>query len=398
MVTLAEQIKQFALDQGYCRVGIAPADDLEDHIQELLSRGDLYDFYTEGPYQPLLAARPKEVWPPAKSIIVLAYDYLRTSFPENMLGKVGRVYQSRTMNAFAPRIAGLRLQSVEDFIRSKGIQVAPFLMLPERRLGMRAGITNTGRNNFAFVDGTGSFIYLSALVVDRVLDYDTPVDETTCKCPPGCTACIDACPTQALYAPFRLVPRLCINFNTSMAKDETGFGVTDSIPQQVRKHMGEAVFGCDICQEVCPRNSKRLRMELPKDPLLEKISKKFSLVDMLHMKEDYFEKYVQPVGYNFDLKPRYFQRNAAVALGNTQDPRYLDDLGLELDNDDAMIRSHVAWAIGQIGTDKGKSLLETRLNQESDPDVRLEITQALDSIASNSQKLALAGRLADGAE
>ena len=141
MVTLAEQIKQFALDQGYCRVGIAPADDFEDHIQELLSRGDLYDFYTEGPYQPLLAARPKEVWPPAKSIIVMAYDYFRTSFPENMLGKVGRVYQSRTMNAFAPRIAGLRLQSVEDFIRSKGIQVAPFLMLPERRLGMRAGIT-----------------------------------------------------------------------------------------------------------------------------------------------------------------------------------------------------------------------------------------------------------------
>ena len=55
---------------------------------------------------------------------------------------------------------------------------------------------------------------------------------------------------------------------------------------------------------------------------------------MLHMEEDYFEKYVQPISYNFDLKPRYFQRNAAVA-GNTHDPRYLDDLGRELDNDDA---------------------------------------------------------------
>lgn len=382
MATLAEQIKQFALNQGYRRVGIAPADDFEDHIQELLSRGDLYDFYTKGTDEPLLAARPKEVWPQAKSIIILAYDYVCTSFPENMLGKVGRVYQSRTMNAFAPRIAGLRLQSVEDFIRSKGINVAPFFMLPERRLGMRAGITNIGRNNFAFVDGVGSFIYLSSIMVDRVLDYDTPVDETVCKCPPGCTACIDACPTKALYAPYRLIPRLCINFNTSMTKDETGFGVTDSIPLEVREQMGEAVFGCDICQEVCPRNAKRLRMELPKDSLLERISKNFTLVGMLHMEEGYFDENVQPVGYNFDLKPRYFQRNAAVALGNTRDPKYLDELGQELDNEDAMIRSHVAWAIGQIGTDKGQELLEEQLSREIDPDVRMEITQALESIAS----------------
>ena len=380
MATLTEQIKQFALDQGYCRVGIVPADDFEDHIQELLSRGDLYDFYTEGPHKPLLAARPKAVWPQAKSIIILAYDYVRTSFPENMLGKVGRVYQSRTMNTFAPRIAGLRLQSVEDFIRSKGINVSPFFMLPERRLGMRAGITNTGRNNFAFVDGIGSFIYLSSIMIDRVLDYDEPVDEATCKCPPKCTACIDACPTKALYAPYRLIPRLCINFNTSMAKDETGFGVTDIIPTEIRQQMGEAVFGCDICQEVCPRNVRRLRMELPKDQLLERISKNFTLVGMLHMEEDYFEENVQPIGYNFDLKPRYFQRNAAVAIGNTHDPKYLDDLGQELGNEDAMIRSHVAWAIGQIGTNKGRDLLEEQLSRESDPQVCMEITHALRSI------------------
>lgn len=381
MATLTQQIKRFALDQGYCRVGIAPADDFEDHIQELLSRGSLYDFYTDGPHKPLLGARPKLVWPDAKSIIVLAYDYLQCAFPATLKGKVARVYQSRSMNAQRHRLAGLRLQAVKEFVRAKGINIGPSMMLPERRLGMRSGVSNTGRNNFAFVDGIGSFINLAAIVVDRVLEYDDPSPET-CKCPPGCTACMDACPTRAIYAPYRLNPRRCINFNTSMAKEETGFGVTDSIPQEIRKQMGEAIFGCDICQEICPRNARRLHMELPKDALLEQISERFSLVSVLHMKEDYFEEYVQPITYNFDLQPRYLQRNAAVALGNSHDPAYLDDLGLALDHDDTMIRSHAAWAIGQIGTPKGTALLEARLARESDPEVRLEISQALESIAS----------------
>ncbi|MEL7610136.1 MAG: 4Fe-4S double cluster binding domain-containing protein [Bacillota bacterium] len=381
MATLTQQIKRFALDQGYCRVGIAPADDFEDHIQELLSRGSLYDFYIEGPSKPLLGARPKVAWPAAKSIVVLAYDYVQCAFPATLIGKVARVYQSRSMNAQRHRIAGLRLQAVKEFIRSKGINIGPSMMLPERRLGMRAGISNIGRNNFAFVDGIGSFINLSAIVVDRVLEYDAPAPPI-CKCPRGCTACMDACPTRAIYAPFRLDPRRCINFNTSMTKEEIGFGVTDNIPPEIRKHMAQAIFGCDICQEVCPRNAKRLKMELPKDPLLEVISKSFSLVSVLHMKEDYFEEYVQPMTYNFGLEPRYLQRNAAVALGNSHDPMYLDDLGVELEHDDPMIRGHVAWAIGQIGTHKGIALLEARLARESDHGVRLEISQALESIAS----------------
>lgn len=379
MTTITQQIKRFALDQGYCRVGIMPADDFEDYIHELLSRGNLYDFYTEGPSKPLLGATPKIAWPAAKSIIVLAYDYVQCAFPTTLIGKLARVYQSRSMNAQQHRIAGLRLEAVREFIRAKGISIGPEMMLPERRLGIRAGISNIGRNNFAFVDGIGSFINLVNIVVDRVLEYDTP-NPLTCKCPPGCTACIDACPTHAIYAPFRLNPRRCINFNTSMTKEEIGFGVTDNIPHEIRNQMGQAIFGCDVCQEICPRNAKRLKMELPKDSLLEEISKSFSLVSVLNMKEGYFEESVQPITYNFGLEPRYLQRNAAVALGNTHDPMYLDDLGLELDHDDSMIRGHVAWAIGQIGTSKGIALLEARLARESDDGVRLEISQALESI------------------
>lgn len=381
MMTLTQQIKRFALDQGFCRVGIAPADDFEDHMQELLSRGSLYDFYTQGPHQPLLGAQPTKAWPAAKSVIILAYDYTQCAFPANLTGKVARVYQSRSMNAQRHRMGGLRLEAVKAFVRDKGIGMGPSMMMPERSLAVRGGICNIGRNNFAFVDGIGSFINLSHIVVDRVLEYDAP-NPKKCKCPPGCTACIDACPTRAIYAPFHLNPRGCINFNTSMAKLETGFGVTDTIPQEIRGQMGQAIFGCDICQAVCPRNAKRLNMDLPKEPFLEEISQGFSLVGVLHMQEGYFEAYVQPIAYNFGLQPRYLQRNAAVALGNTRDPVYLADLSAELAHEDPMIRGHVAWAIGQIGTALGKELLSAQLARETDDEVRLEITQALACAAS----------------
>jgi epoxyqueuosine reductase len=94
-MSITDDIKDFALDIGYSKVGITSADGFQDHVDEVLSRGEIYDFYVEDPRQLLKGAQPKETMPSAQSIISLAWDYAVKAFPEPLLGKVGRIYQAR---------------------------------------------------------------------------------------------------------------------------------------------------------------------------------------------------------------------------------------------------------------------------------------------------------------
>ena len=169
-MSLTTDIKEFALDLGYSRVGVTTADPFSEHVTEVQSRGAMYDFYMEDPRQFLLGAEPQKTMPSAKSIISLVFDYTQKAFPEELLGKIGRIYQARCYGAPAHRINGARNQLMGDFLRKKGCQVGQGIVVPERWAAARAGITTYGKNNFAYAEGIGSFIVLQSFVVDAELE------------------------------------------------------------------------------------------------------------------------------------------------------------------------------------------------------------------------------------
>jgi len=262
-----------------------------------------------------------------------------------------------------------------DFVKKAGCQVGQGIFLPERWAAARAGVTTYGRNNFAYADGIGSFIVLSSIVVDTELEYDTPTVEV--GCPEGCTACIKACPTQAIYEPQKLNPRRCIAFNAWFTQDGKPAGLSSHIPPEIREKMGTRVHGCDICQEVCPRNRERLQAKLPDDEFLVMVSRDFSLTKMLNMTDEFYETRVQPLMYNYIKERKYFQRNAAIALGNLGDPAFIPDLEQAMNDPEKLVREYAAWALGRIGGKLAKQVLETKRSLETSENVKKEIESAL---------------------
>ncbi len=374
-MSLSEDIKDFGLDLGYSKVGITTADAFPDYIAELESRHNMYSFFIEGDSEPIKGADPKSVMPSAKSIVVAVYDAFKESFPEKLVGKIGRIYQARCYRTSHNRINGARRQLMHEFLEKNGCQVATRLVVPDRLSAARAGATTYGKNTFAFAEGIGSFIVITSFVVDTELDYDMPTLEV--KCPPKCTACIDACPTSALYEPLKMNPRRCIAFNTFGTRDGQPGGVTSYIPLEIREKMGTWIHGCDICQEVCPRNQRRLKAKLPRNEFLSKVAHDFELTKLLNLSDEYYARRVQPLMYNYIREKKYFQRNAAIALGNIGDPAFIPDLTYAMEDSEQLVRGYAAWALGKIGGDKARQILENSLTHETIESTKREIEAAL---------------------
>ncbi|WP_407310087.1 epoxyqueuosine reductase [Desulfosporosinus sp. SB140] len=371
-MSLTTQIKEFALDIGYSKVGIIPADSFPEYMADLTKRQEMYSFYIKSPSRPLVAAEPRSLMPTAKSIITTVYDYAQKNFPQELIGKIGRIYQARCYNAPPERINGARPELMKNFLRKMGCQVGEKISLPERLVAAKAGIVTYGRNNFAYAEGMGSFIYLTSFVVDKELEYDKPTVEI--GCPEGCSACMKACPTQAIYEPLKLDPRRCIAFNTFMTQERIA---GSHIDPEIRTKMGTKVHGCDICQEVCPRNQAKLKANRSDDEFLVKVARDFSLTQMLNPTDEFYSTRIQPLMYNYLREKKYFQRNAAIALGNLGDPANVPDLVIALDDPEELVRSYAAWALGKIGGRGAKQILEEKFKGETSESVKLEIQEAL---------------------
>ena len=202
----------------------------------------------------------------------------------------------------------------------------------------------------------------------------TRLDEPTIEsgCPEWCNnACLAACPTGALYAPFKMNPRLCIAFNSYY-----GDGLT---PLKLREPMGTWVYGCDRCQEVCPRNQPWMNQSLPENPQLMERAPDFELTTLLTMNNDHYQEKVWPLTFYISRKKvSKWQMNAARALGNLGDrdktPLLIDALN---NNPDELVRGMSAWALGRLGGKHAKKALEGRRNIETGI-VKDELERALE--------------------
>jgi len=322
-------------------------------------------------------ADPRLILPECRSILVLGMRY----HPPQPDGPPGSPLQGRVAAYAAGRdyhvVIPARLERLVAFIeRETGTPLVyraytdagPLL---ERDLAQRAGLGWIGKNTCLIHPGTGSYFFLAELLLGIDLEPDQPFLEDRCG---SCTRCLEACPTGCILPDRTLDAARCISYLTIELKGP--------IPPELRPQVGAWVFGCDVCQQVCPWNERFARAENLPEALPEFAARPGmpanNLVEELSLSQEDFSRKFRgsPVKR---AKRRGFLRNVAVALGNAGDPAAVPALASTLQNDpEALVRAHAAWALGQIGGQAALEVLEQAANTEADLDVQVEIYAALD--------------------
>lgn len=388
---LARALKRQALEVGFAAAGIARADPTR--------HGDFYRAWLERGLHGEMAylARPdavrrredlRESWPETRSVLVVADAYGGDDVPgaedDPSVGVVARYARGADYHrVLARKLGRLRVWLAERLGLSERpgrvyVDAGPVL---ERDLARRAGLGWFGRNTMLIDPGKGSFFLLGVLLLDFELPPDAPFEADRCG---SCRACLDACPTGALLgrnedgAPVIDATR-CISYLT--------IELDGPIPLELRPFMGNRVFGCDICQEVCPWNRRMPERMMPEarysargpgalpqgvEPLPDEGRIAEGRADLPHAHPgtgappliDLLEVALDPERWDVFSRGSPirragrvgFARNVCVAMGNwltavgQPPPEALDVLRRATDDADPLVREHAAWALGRAGT------------------------------------------------
>ncbi|MBU0736253.1 MAG: epoxyqueuosine reductase [Proteobacteria bacterium] len=324
-------------------IGFTTALPFESQKKILNEREEEYEWAIKMGLDLVAGTDPKNILPDAKTIIVLMEAYFRESFPSTMEGYFGRCYLDDDRMT-KDRLAN-RIRLFTSFLRDNHITSKIPFNLPHRLAAARAGMGTFGKNCLFYsrkVARQGSWVLPIAIVVDHEFPPDPPTLEV--GCPDWCkNACLVSCPTGALRGPRKIDPRRCISFLTYY-----GEGLT---PLALREPMGLWVYGCDRCQNVCPRNQPWLSKELPVNEKVQTMVNDFKLTKLLNMDKDYFNTRIRPhMFYMSDKDIWRWKMNAARAMGNSLDHEYVPDLTHALEmNQDERVLGMIAWALGRIG-------------------------------------------------
>lgn len=396
-MTLTERIKAKARELGFDLVGIAPVAPSEHaaFYRRWLAAGR----HGEMAYlarEDAVRARldPASAWPGLRSAIVVARGYDTGddgAACDASRGAIARYARGRDYHKLLKKDLLALLSWLEEAVGRElpaaraYVDTGPVL---ERELARRAGLGWFGRNTMLVHPRRGSFFFLAALLVELELEHDAPFEETRCG---TCTACVDACPTGAL-----------------LGRDETGAPVIDAtrciayltieqkgpIPREFRPKIGNRIFGCDICQEVCPFNRRfsvptsapafaaRGPGEPPRgvDPLPGDAWHPGTcaprLTELMAMDEAAWESFSRGSAIRRAGRAG-FLRNVAVALGNWGAAEAIPVLAAALEDEEPLVRGHAAWALGRIGSPEAREALVGRRATESDGWVTEEIESAL---------------------
>ncbi|MBL8601496.1 MAG: tRNA epoxyqueuosine(34) reductase QueG [Myxococcales bacterium] len=338
---LTARIVAEATRLGFHRVGIAAAGPLSvDHprYEAFVAEG----LHGEMGFLAEDAAVRRDVDHPgilqgAKSVIVCALSYHRRDAPSPLTGAtVARYAQGRDYHNFFRK----RLRKLAKFVRTLGGEARPTVdtaPLLERAWAARAGVGFVGKNGMIIAPGLGSYLLLGEVVTDLVLTPGAPLSS---RCG-ACTLCLDGCPTRAFAAPYRLDPRRCIAYLTIEQKG--------AIAPALRPLVGDRLFGCDTCQDLCPFNrTAPPPAEGTRDFEPDPRYAGRAVEDLLTLDDAGFAALTEGTPLARATRPG-LARNAAVVIGNTGGRRHLPVLRQTVNTDpNALVRETAAWAIDQI--------------------------------------------------
>ncbi len=369
---LREAIAGKARAVGFDKVGFAPArlPESDEPLKEWLGRG----YQGEMAWMARAAERRTDASRSLEGTLTLVccgLSYYRGA-PVHAPPGFG-VISSYAQGEDYHRVLEGKLKEVAAFIEARCsvetriyVDTGPLL---EKSYAAAAGLGWVGKHSNLLSREGSSWFFLGEILVPLRLASPPPASPEPNRCG-TCTRCLSACPTGAIVEPYVVDSRLCISYLTIELR---GF-----VPRDLRPLVGNRIYGCDDCQDVCPWNRFAVKSAvpafLPREPLAS-----MDLAGILRMSR---EEFLEATRGSAIRRARYggFLRNAAIALGNARDPRGIPALVEALGHEEALVRGHAAWALGAIGDSSARPPLESRLGDEGDPRVREEIELALSQL------------------
>jgi epoxyqueuosine reductase len=361
----------WALEEGFDRAGVArlePSDQIAA-LRDWLERGRQASMSWMR-HRPEARADPRRLLAGARSALCVALQYHplegETETEGDLWPRVARYARGDDyhllMDEGLRRLAARIEASFPDCGTRVYVDTGPLL---ERELAARAGLGAIGKNTNLLHPEGGSWFLLGELLLTLELEPGEPFDDL-CG---SCTACLDACPTGALPAPYELDSRRCISYWTIEHRG--------AVPAAMRRELGGWVFGCDVCQEVCPVNASPAAGSEPRLGLPPRRAG-LDLAGLATLERAAFvERFRRSPMKRAKLSG--LKRNAALAMGHRGEARYVEPLRhLLAADEDAVVRSHAAWALGEIGGTLAAATLRGAAASELDSEVRAEILAALE--------------------
>src|SRR2546425_2681410 len=375
-MSLTDGLKARARALGFCAVGVTGAEPFLEAGSAAATRtaeGLLDGLSWWSSSRAHASADPRRAMPDARSVIALAFPHPRAAAAPSPRAGEGRGGGLGRIAAYAlgrdyHEVLLERMQPLLGMLRERGYAAKTYVdhgWMLDRAAAARAGLGWLGKNTNLLVPGAGSYVLLAEIVTSAALQPDQPLKKT-CG---SCDACLRICPTGALVRPGVLDNRRCISFWTIEHR-----GV---IPHEIRPLIGDWIFGCDVCQEVCPVNAR------PAAPDPDAITAfgpttepRPQLDDLLTFDEQTFRvRFRQSAVWR--TRRTGLLRNVCIALGNVADRQSVPALAGALVDDAPLIRGHAAWALGRLGGPAARQGLALALTREADAWVRDECELAL---------------------
>jgi epoxyqueuosine reductase len=363
------QLKSHAQQLGFRWTGVCPATSAAGypHLVQWLNAGYAGEMHYLKKRQDAYE-HPTHVLDGVRSLLMLGLPYC-TATPAAPQPGQARISRYAWGELDYHDLIHNKLHQLSDYARSlfptarvRGVvDTAPLL---EREFAVLAGLGWIGKHTLLLNREGGSWMFLAALLLDQPLEYDSPWQQDYCG---TCTACLDACPTGAFPQPYVLDARRCISYLT--------IELREAIPEPLRAGIGDWLFGCDICQDVCPWNRRAPQSNEPAFHPRADLNP-LDLFPLFSWTEDEFRQHFRHTPL-WRAKRRGILRNAAIVLGNQRHPESIPHLTQALTDPEHLVRSAAAWALGQFRSPQTTLALTRHLADERDPLVRSEIEKVL---------------------
>jgi epoxyqueuosine reductase len=381
MVTVHEEtsalLSGWALEAGFDRAGVAVLKPVEH-------RAFFLDWLGDGLHAGMgyLARRvearldPRVLFPGARSAVCVALQYDGSDLDEGVMNDlwtgVARYARGDDYHLLMRgRLEALALRIEAGFPGTETrcyVDTGPVL---ERELAASAGLGAVGKNTCLLHPEAGSWFFLGEIFTSLSLGRVPGLVEDMCG---SCSRCLDECPTGAFKEAYVLDSSLCISYWTIEHRGD--------IPTEVRPLLGHWIFGCDVCQEVCPHN-EGLTYSIDESLGMRGERRELSLAGLLRLDASHYQELFRASPMKRS-RLEGLKRNAIVAMGNSGSREYEDDLIEVLEKGSRVLRSHAAWALGRLGGTRSLAALEAARRRERNNRVSQEISEAVDSLVTSS--------------